>query len=245
VRQAIAYCLDRAALMEQAVQSSVVLLNSYVSPIHPLYAGDENLALYPFDPFRGRELLAENGWRDTDGDGLLDQGGESFSLVLSLRRSALRETIAPLIAEQLRDNCGIEAQVQIYGAEYFESGPEGVLFGRQYDLGGFSWQLTGQDPPCELYLSARIPQESQWGNLNTVGFRSAEYDAACLGALTSLDAAARQEYHVLAQQIFGENLPSLPLFARDRLLVLRPDVQGVVLDATAKSEFWNVENFDK
>jgi peptide/nickel transport system substrate-binding protein len=209
-----------------------------------LYAGDEELARYGFDPLQGKALLANHGWRDTDNDGWLDQSGRRFSLVLSLRRSPFREQIAPLIAEQLQNNCGIEVQVQAYGSEYFESGPAGVLFGRQYDLGEFAWRLTGLEPPCDLYRSARIPQPGQWGDLNTAGFRSAAYDTACLNALTALDDAARQAYHLEAQQIYAENLPSLPLFARDRLLVLRPEIQGVLLDATAKSEFWNVENFD-
>ncbi len=245
VRQAIAYCLDRQALVDQALDGAAVLLNSYLPPSHPLYAGDDALALYAFDPLQGKALLAKNGWLDSDGDGWLDQDGRRFSVVLSTRRSTLREKIAPLIAEQLSAHCGIEVQVQAYGAEYFDSGPAGVLFGRQYDLGEFSWRMTSLEPPCDLYRSSRIPQSGQWGDLNMAGFRSAAFDAACIQAVTALDGASRQAFHKLAQQIYAAELPSLPLFARDRLLVHRPEILGVILDATARSEMWNVENFDK
>jgi hypothetical protein len=34
------------------------------------------------------------------------------------------------------------------------------------------------------------------------------------------------------------------LFARAKILVTRPGIVGVVMDPTANSEFWNVENFD-
>ena len=101
------------------------------------------------------------------------------------------------------------------------------------------------EPPCELYLSSRLPQEGAWGDLNTPGLRSEAYDAACLQAVTALDEAAYWESHLLAQQLYAGLLPSLPLFARNRLLAHRPEVTGVILDATARTEFWNVETFDK
>lgn len=245
VRQALAHCLDRQALLEQAADGAGVLWDSYLPPSHPLYAGGENLAQYAFDPLLGRELLAQQGWRDTDGDGWLDKDRRRFSLVLSTRRSPLRDALAPLIADQLQAHCGIEVQVQAYGAEFFDPGPAGVLFGRQYDLAEYAWRLTSLEPPCLLYQSRRLPQEGNWSELNTAGLPSAEYDLACLQAMTALDETAYRESHLLAQQLYAELLPSLPLFARDRLLAHRPEVTGVILDASAQNEFWNIESFDR
>jgi peptide/nickel transport system substrate-binding protein len=39
-------------------------------------------------------------------------------------------------------------------------------------------------------------------------------------------------------------VPSIIYFARAKILVTRPEVVGVIMDPTANSELWNVENFD-
>jgi peptide/nickel transport system substrate-binding protein len=244
-RQAIAYCIDRQAVVDGATNGAAVVQNTYTASDHPLYAGDENVTLYPFDAAKGKEILASLGWSDTDGDGILDNGaGVKLSFIHSTRRNALREKVTQIIQGQLKDNCGIETKIELYGGEYFADGPDGLVFGRQYDLGEFAW-LTGVEPPCTLYISSQLPSEELgWGNSNNVGFQNADFDAACNAATQALDPETKAAKHAEAQKIFTEFLPSLPLFARAKIVVTRPEVVGVVMDPTANSEFWNVENFD-
>jgi peptide/nickel transport system substrate-binding protein len=244
-RQAVAYCIDRQVVVDQTTNGAAIVQHTYTASDHPLYAGDENVTIYEFNPDKGKELLAGLGWTDTDGDGLLDNGsGTTLSFIHSTRTNALREKVTQVVQAQLKDNCGIETKIELYGSEYFADGPDGLVFGRQYDLGEFAW-LTGVEPPCNLYISSQLPSaELGWGNGNNVGFQNAEFDAACNAALQALDEDTKAAQHALAQKIFTEQLPSLPLFARAKILVTRPEILGVIMDPTANSEFWNVENFD-
>lgn len=243
-RQAIAYCIDRQAVVDGATNGAAVVQNTYTASDHPLYAGDDKVTLYPFDPDKGKEVLASLGWTDSDGDGILDNGTEKLAFVHSTRSNPLRQKVTQIVQEQLKTNCGIETKIELYGGEYFADGPDGLVFGRQYDLGEFAW-LTGVEPPCTLYISSQLPSEELgWGNSNNVGFQNAEFDAACNAATQALDEAVKASEHAKAQAIFTEYLPSLPLFARAKILVTGPSVVGVVMDPTANSEFWNVENFD-
>ncbi|HXF85091.1 MAG TPA: peptide ABC transporter substrate-binding protein [Anaerolineales bacterium] len=244
-RQAIAYCLDRQAIVDQATNGAALVQHTYTASDHPLYAGDENITIYEFNPDKGKELLASLGWTDTDGDGILDDGkGTKLSFIHSTRTNPLREKVTQIVQAQLKDNCGIETKIELYGGEYFADGPDGLVFGRQYDMGEFAW-LTGVEPPCNLYITTQIPNEvNGWGASNNVGFSNPEFDAACNAALQALDEETKAAQHALAQKIFTEYLPSLPLFARAKILVTRPEVVGVIMDPTANSEFWNVENFD-
>lgn len=243
-RQAIAYCLDRQAIVDGATNGAAVVQHTYTAADHPLYAGDDNITIYEFDPEKGKTMLADLGWTDSDADGILDNGSEKLAFIHSTRVNPLREKVTQIVQAQLKDNCGIETTIETYGSEYFADGPDGLVFGRAYDLGEFAW-LTGVEPPCTLYISSQVPSaELGWGASNNVGFENADFDAACNAATQALDEATKAAEHAKAQAIFTENLPSLPLFARAKILVTRPGVVGVLMDPTANSEFWNVENFD-
>ena len=81
IRQAIAYGTDRQALGDSwSPPYRPIILNSYVRPDSPYYAGDSNLTLYSFDPARARSVLEEAGWIDSDGDGVRDRGGTRLQL---------------------------------------------------------------------------------------------------------------------------------------------------------------------
>jgi len=244
-RQAIAYCIDRQAVVDSATNGAAVVQHTYTASDHPLYAGDANVTLYEFNPDKGKEALAALGWTDTDADGILDDGqGNKLAFEHSTRDNALRQKVTQVVQAQLKDNCGIATTIQLFGSEYFADGPDGHVFGRQYDMGEFAW-LTGVEPPCTLYISSQVPSaELGWGNGNDVGFENADFDAACNAAVQALDDATKAAKHAEAQAIFTEYMPSLPLFARAKILVTRPSILGVVMDPTANSEFWNVENFD-
>jgi peptide/nickel transport system substrate-binding protein len=243
IRKAINYCLDKQAIVDQTTNGAAVVQNVYVPSDHPLYAGDENLTIIPFDPAKGLEILAANGWTDSDADGILDKNGVPFSFVHSTRTNALRQKVTQVVQAQLKENCMIETKIELIGSEYFADGPEGLVFGRQFDLGEFAW-LTGVEPPCTLYWTAAIPAEGQWGGSNDTGWSNADFDAACSAASSTLDEAVKAEQHALAQKIFSDYVPSIVLFARAKICVTRPEIVGVIMDPTANSELWNVENFD-
>ena len=244
IRHAIAYCIDRQAIIDATTNGAGVLMHAYSPSDHPLYPGDDNITQYAFDPAQGLELLAAAGWTDSDADGILDKGGVKFSIVHGTRNNPLRAQVTQVVQAQLKENCMIETTIELVGGEFFADGPDGIVFGRQYDLAEFAW-LTGVEPGCTLYQTTQIPNEvNGWGSSNNTGWSNAEFDAACAAATNTLDATVKKEQHGLAMQIFAENLPVLPLFSRGKILVTGPNVAGVIMDPTANSELWNVENFD-
>jgi peptide/nickel transport system substrate-binding protein len=245
IRQAIAYCLDRQAIIDGATNGAAVAQDVYTPAEHPLFAGTANLTVYPFDAAKGLELLKKNGWTDTDADGVLDNGkGQKFEFVHSTRTNPLRQKVTQIVQEQLAKNCMISTTIELVGGEFFSDGPDGMVFGRKFDMGEFAW-LTGVEPPCDLYTTNHIPnEENGWGASNDTGFSNPDFDKACTAGINTLDENEKKTQHALAQKIFSEQLPSIILFARAKILVTRPEVTGVEMDPTANSEMWNVENFD-
>ena len=247
-RQAIAQCIDRQAMVEEATYGLGAVADVYIPPDHPLYAGDQ-ITRWPYDPEAGQALLAEVGWTDEDGDGIVEahgvegvRTGTPFQVSLLVTQGdPQQEALARIVRSNLAD-CGIRVELEPVPAwDLFADGPTGPLFGRQFDLALFAW-YNDVEPPCGLYLTEQIPDEGNWGLPNASGFSDEEYDGACRAALAALPGTFEYErFHAEAQQRFTEQLPALPLLWRARLALTRPGVVGFTLDPSEESELWGIE----
>jgi peptide/nickel transport system substrate-binding protein len=267
-RQAFAQCMDRQALVDDIFFGQTIVMDSYIPPQHPLY--NPEVSHYEFDVAAGSALLEEVGWVDDDGDAntpRIAQGvanvPEGTPLTVGYEtRIGTFERVTEIMGRSLEE-CGIQVNPNVNSApELFADGPEGVLFGRQYDLGNFIW-LTGVAPPCDLYLSSQVPgpagetwvsvQDGQertfgtsgWVGDNNPGYANEEYDHVCNTALGFLPGQPEHEAaHLEAQRIFAEQLPVVPLYLQIRQAATRPDLCGLIMDMTNISGYWNIEEFD-
>lgn len=245
-RQAVAACLDRRALVNEFFFGLAEVPEVYLSRAHPLYAAAQ-ITAHPFDPARGQALLDELGWRDSDGDGVRDNGKRALALdyISGPPENAFRAELMDWVAGQLQKNCGIQLRPALIALdELYAPWPTGLLFGRRFDVGQFPWR-AGAEPPCELYLTEAIPSAENPGGANNTGYSNAAFDAACRAAQSALDESTRRAQHAQAQMIFSQDLPSLPLYFRFKTGVARPAIGGYVLDPTANSDLWNVEAMEK
>jgi len=241
LRHAVAYCLDRTALVDQLLNGLSEVPAVYIASTHPLYSPE--VVVYPFDPAQGQALLEEAGWVDRDGDGIRQNGRRPLKLDYASGPpgSAFREALMQQVQSQLLNNCGIDLNLTLYSVEELtDPWPNGVLFGRKFDLGEFPWR-TGIEPPCDLYLTEAIPSSQNPGGVNNTGYSNPAFDQACLAALNTLDEATRQAQHAEAEVIFTQDLPSLPLFLRLKVGLALPRVKDYHVDATANSDLWNIE----
>ncbi|MDQ3389032.1 MAG: ABC transporter substrate-binding protein, partial [Gemmatimonadota bacterium] len=67
----------------------------------------------PHDSARAREILASKGWRDTDGDGVLDRNGVPFRFTLILNTGNPRKADAAQIIQQQWRRIGVDARIQL------------------------------------------------------------------------------------------------------------------------------------
>lgn len=259
VRQAMMLCTDRQRMVDEVLYGRSEVIHTYVPAVHPLYPMD-GVTEWPYDPAAGNALLDEAGFDRRGPDGIrLGPDGQRFAPTLGTTAgNALRLQVSQIFRANMAD-CGIDVELYyLPPGDWFAAGPEGVLFGRRYDLGLFAW-LTGVQPPCDLYMGSRVPGPAGeqfeatgaayngWGgdNLNQTGWFDPAYDRACQTALGSLPglpayAAGHQE----AQRIFSQQLPVLPLFLSLKVSATQPDVLNFSLDATQNSELYNIYEYD-
>src|SRR4051794_13715802 len=82
VRQAMLYALDRDSMVSDIMLTYAEVAQGTQPVISYAYAPEEVTTHYTFDVEKAKSLLAEAGWSDSDGDGVLDKDGESLSFEL-------------------------------------------------------------------------------------------------------------------------------------------------------------------
>jgi len=131
VRKAIYYGIDTQKMVTSVLgDTAVPLLKGPLSMPSTEHLLNLNLTWYPYNPEKAKELLAEAGWKDTDGDGIRDRNGEQLKVTFVLSAfSPELPKIAEIVQAQLKE-IGMDVKLQIveYGAQQmmFEKG--------QYDM---------------------------------------------------------------------------------------------------------------
>jgi len=249
-RQAITQCINREAISEQRMDAGSVI-ESFFIPSDPRV--DAQSAGNPYQPEAAMDLLEQVGWIDHDQDpdsariaqDIKDvKDGTPFQLILLAAGVTDIHSSALLIQQDLQ-YCGIEVQIDILPAsELLAPGPEGPIFGRQFDLALFAW-AAGSYQYCRLFMTDEIPgiypaYLKGWGGVNAPGFSSDDFDAACSLVITNLpDSPVAQDAVKGLISTFEDGLPVVPLFFRRQVIVTRPELTG--FENGVYDLFWNIE----
>jgi peptide/nickel transport system substrate-binding protein len=83
VRQALFYALDREAIVRDINLGYGVVAEGIHAASNFAYAPERLTTRYDFDPDHARALLAEAGWTDEDGNGVVEKAGQELRFELS------------------------------------------------------------------------------------------------------------------------------------------------------------------
>ncbi|NJN66113.1 MAG: peptide ABC transporter substrate-binding protein [Chloroflexaceae bacterium] len=236
VRRAIAYGTNRQAMVETFAGGHVPVLHSWIVPEHWAAAPPDTLTRYPYDPEQARQLLDEVGILDRDGDGWRERPDTNPLTItlLTTSGSPLRAGLSRRFVEDMAA-IGLAAQVQERSILDLYR-PDGPLFRRQFELAQFAWIATPDPGGMALWSCKAVPNETNgWSGNNFPGWCFREADLAIRRAATSRDAAERQEAYRTQQQLFTQEIPSLPLFQRPALVLSRPSIHHLRPDPIAPS----------
>ena len=93
VRQAFLYAINRKAIVDAVEKGYGQVANTAIPPALASYYDSSQASKYPYDPDQAKKLLAEAGWTDTNGDGVVDKDGQPFKFVLDTgQRGVLPQT---------------------------------------------------------------------------------------------------------------------------------------------------------
>ena len=224
VRQAIAYGIDREAIVRTLFQGRQPVAHSWVPPRHP--GANPNVKKYPYDPARARQLLAEAGFVPGADGVLRDRNGKRVEMTfMTTAGNATREQTQQIVKEQLKA-VGIEIRIDNRPASVF-LGP--VILRRQWPhFAEYGTLYTPEVMPFTDFHSSQIPSAANnWEGSNRRGWRNAENDRLSEQIGQELDTAKRIEMFRRQQDLFAEDLPALPLYFRLSLTTAMRSLKNV------------------
>ena len=197
VRQAMTLCLDRERMIKDIWEGIGTVAKGSVNPESP--ASDPALKPWPFDQARGKKLLEEAGWKDRDGDGILEnEKGVPFKFEFT--RSGGGE-IAERIANFVKDaysKVGIQVSVKVIDWSVMSE----IQKARDFDALIMGWSASApESDPKQIFHSESIKE----GGDNFVQWSSPRADTLIDQIRTTLDYDARMKvWHEFEKTLHDE-----------------------------------------
>ncbi|HSB07990.1 MAG TPA: ABC transporter substrate-binding protein [Blastocatellia bacterium] len=240
-RQAVSYAIDREALANTVFSGRAVPLYSFVTPGDTTWFSDDVMK-YSYDPGRARQMLAEIGLKDSNGDGVLeDSEGHSveFSIVTNATNNQRVET-ASFISRNLKD-VGLKANTNPVA---FSVLIDNMQSNFDFDAMVLGWQpnpptgpsgnknivlSSGQQHAC--FASQRVPS-TEW---------EARADKLMQQIESSADQAERHRLFAQVQRIWSEFLPEINLVAPREAVAFKNKFGNLHPVALPPRATWNCE----
>ena len=154
VRQAMTLCLNREQMIKDIWEGVGSIAQGPVNPESPVFAPE--IDPWPFDPARGAALLAEAGWKDRNGDGILEnEKGERFEFEFTRAGSdELSERLSTFIKDSYA-KVGIVMQVKPIDWAAMAD----ILKGRTFDALTMAWSASApESDPRQIFHSESIKE---------------------------------------------------------------------------------------
>jgi peptide/nickel transport system substrate-binding protein len=220
VRQAIAYAIDRPALVHYLWRDEARLASSVLPP--ESWAYEDNVAQYEHDPEKARHLLDDAGY--------IAKNGVRFHITMKTSTEESSRTMAAVFQQQLRE-VGIVLDIRSFEAATFMAD---VTHG-EFQMYSLRWVGGNEDPDMFNYAfhsSNIIPKGA-----NRQHYNNPRVDALIEKAQTELDQDARKREYAEIQRILANDLPYVYLWYFDNVMVYSKRVHGLELNPSGNFDF--------
>ncbi|WP_163971044.1 peptide-binding protein [Oceanobacillus halotolerans] len=222
VRQAMAYAIDRQAIVDNLLHGHGSVINAPIA--QQFWAYDESATTaYEYDPEQAKALLDEAGYVDTNDDGFRETpDGEEWVVNLNYPTgNQLREDSAPILGQFLED-VGIQMDVR-QPKEMTAYVEDLTNDNSDWDLYLLGWSLGSGDPdPSGLWKSDAAYNYGRWNNPE-----SDQLLQEAMQAPEAFEQEYRAEKYSEWQGVFSEDLPALLLYAQNKIYGFNERLNGV------------------
>ena len=207
VRQAIATAIDRGKVLQVAADGRGTLADEFVPPSSWAYVKD--VTKYPFSTDDAKALLDNADWKDHDGDGIRDKGGQKLAFTITTSDEPARRLAASQIQSDLN---AIGMKVDVKTMPFGEL-VDSAARQRNFDALLVEIAVAGDPDPYSFFHSTEVNDPGH----NFSGFSTLPIDRNLEAARRTFDEAARRELYAPVFQIIANEVPVVYLYFSDYL----------------------------
>jgi len=229
VRLAIAYAINKEAIANIAWNGAAYPTCSLLGASTIGYYEVPKDKCIPYDPEKAKQLLAEAGWKDTDGDGILEKDGKKFEISLLAYSISENRKSAVVIQQQLQE-IGIKVNLEVLEkGSAIAKAQEG-----DYDIMEYGIWFTQGDGFLNF-----IAHSKNQGIGNVAFYSNPKVDELLEKAAITSDLEEYYQYVKEAHELILEDLPYVPLVVLTDRMVAKQRVKG--LDKVLEHPWWDTK----
>jgi peptide/nickel transport system substrate-binding protein len=223
VRVALTHLVPRKLMAERLLNG---LVDVATGPFWPGGKGvdvplqcDRTVKPYPYDPIRALAMLADAGWADTDGDGVLDKNGMAFRFQILIPSGSETGMDIASATKEVMGKVGIRVDISQLEWTVFV----GKLDDRNYDAIMLSWTGGVEGDPYQIWHSSSIENKGS----NHVSFNNPEADRLIEAARVEFDREKRNALYHQFHRLLHREQPYTFLFSSRQRKAVHKRLDGV------------------
>ncbi|OGV47181.1 MAG: hypothetical protein A2017_02455 [Lentisphaerae bacterium GWF2_44_16] len=218
VRQALTSLVNRERILKEVYHGLGRITTGTFFIDSPYY--DKSIKPYPFSIERAKALFKEAGWKDEDGDGILEKDGKKFEFtIFAPSGSEIIPKMLPIIKEDMA-KAGVIMKIQnIEWSVYVQR-----LEKKKYEVCVLSWALGLSPDPYQLWHSSEADKD---GSSNHIGFKNPEADKLIEEIRETFDMKKRVELCHRFHKLLHEEQPYTFLISPDSLQGISGKFQNI------------------
>lgn len=218
VRQALTYATPK----EEIVRG--ILFDLGIPATGPYKPGtvwyNENVKKYEYSVEKAKALFAEAGWKDTNGDGILDKKGRKLEFELMTNQgNSVRTKICETL-QQSWEKVGVKVSIRVlewatFINEYVDK--------QKFDALVLGWNITNDPDLYDVWHSSNCGGRK----LNFICYKNEELDKLLIEGRKVFDTDKRKVFYHKAQEIIAEDQPYTFLYVPYSLVALSNRLEGI------------------
>jgi len=240
IRRALCLAVNREEIVKYATYGQGFVSSGPYSA--QFWYGNPDVKPLPYDPQKAKELLEEAGWKDRDGDGILEnEEGEKFEF--TLLGTAGGSPFIPVLVKDNLKKAGVKVNINLLEWTVFLNQH---VHKHEFDAISIGWALGVVEP--DQYQIWHSSQTAVGQGFNVIDYsypetdKNPEVDKLLVQGRTEFDRAKRQKIYRKLHKLIYEDQPYLFLVSSKDLYAMhhgefrvrRKDRSGNVIDEPVK-----------
>ncbi len=231
VRRALALGINRQEIIDALLFGQGLLATSTVPPWHALYPKD--VQPVAFDQQQAMQLLEQEGWKDSNGDGVRDKNGKPLRFTMLSSDNTVNRSVVEMVQAQLRK---IGVQVDARALEFQTMRSQHVA--RDFDAVFTNFVLDNFQMAAAPTAMFHSRLAGKAGSTNRSSVRNPELDRLIDRAFGATDQAQARAIWRDITLLLEREQPVTFMYWLNELAATQKSVHGVTMDP--RGEFVSV-----